>query len=575
MKNFLKMVFAVICGILLLNALVFAIIAGLAGISAPSVPSEGVLKIDMSKVIIAEQSRETDPVAMIQSGGKPIVTLGIHEAVSAINAAAEDPGIKYIYLKTDGNGTDAAHLSEFRRALQNFRTGSGKAVVAYIESPSTGSYYLASVADKVYMTSHPGAMMQVTGVGTQMMFLGDLLKKFGVNMQLIRHGKYKSAGEMYTRNSASAENREQYQVMVNSMWGALADEIAASRGISVEELNLAIDGLKLCMPEDFIECGLVDELLDRDGLKKQLATLAVEDKFEKITMIPFADYTAAKVVPSKAKDKIAIIYADGNIIDGEDEQNVAGDRFASIIEKVREDKTVKAVVLRVNSPGGSVIASDKIKAELDRLGEEKPLVASYGAYAASGGYWISANCSKIYSDAVTLTGSIGVFGLVPDFGKTASDVLHVGVESITSNKHGDMYGLMRPLDQAEYNYQLSSIEDVYERFITLVSEGRDIPVKRVDEIGQGRVWTGVDALELGLVDELGTLEDAIAYAASLAGNDDVTAWNIKGYPAPLTMMEELMSSINGPKEDYAVRLQKELGKTGIYARMPMTLEIRF
>lgn len=575
MKKFLKMVLAVICGILLLNILTIAVFAGLAGTGSPSVPSEGVLKIDMSRIVIAEQSQETDPVAMIQSGGKPIVTIGMHEAVCAVNAAADDAGIKYIYLKTDGNGTDAAHLSEFRKALQEFRTKSGKAVVAYIESPTTGSYYLASVADKVYMTSHPGASAMVTGVSSQMVFLGDLLKKLGVNMQLIRHGKYKSAGEMYTRNSSSPENREQYQVMVNSMWKVLSSEIAASRGISVDDLNAAIDGLKLCMPEDFKQYGLVDELLDRDGLKKQLATLAVEEKYEKVTMIPFADYTAAKVLPATGKNKIAVIYADGSIIDGEDEKDVAGDRFASIIEKVRGDKTVKAVVLRVNSPGGSVIASDKIKAELDRLGAEKPLVASYGAYAASGGYWISNNCEKIFSDAITLTGSIGVFGLIPDFSKTASDVLKVGVESISSNKHGDMYGVMRPLDKDEYDYQLRSIEDVYTRFITMVSEGRDIPVEKVDEIGQGRVWTGADALELGLVDELGTLEDAIAYAAALAGDENVSSWNIKGYPAPLTAMEMMMSSIQGPKEDYSIRLLKQLPTTGIYARLPEEITFKF
>ncbi|MBR4775258.1 MAG: signal peptide peptidase SppA [Bacteroidales bacterium] len=573
MKNFLKMVLAVICGILLLNALIIAVIAGLSGGSTPSVPAEGVLKIDMSKIVIAEQSRETDPLSMIQAGGKQIVTLGIYEAVSAVNAAALDPGIKYIYLKTDGNSTDAAHLSEFRQALQNFRTSSGKAVVAYIESPSTGSYYLASVADKVYMTSHPGASSMVNGVNSKMYFLGDLLKKLGVNMQLIRHGKYKSAGEMYTRNSPSAENREQYQVMVSSMWKSLAGEIAASRSIQVDDLNAAIDGLKLCMPQDFVDCGLVDSLLDRDGLKKQLATLAVAEKYEKVTMIPFADYTAAKVQPAVGKNKIAVIYADGSIIDGESEENVAGDRFASIVEKVREDKTVKAVVLRVNSPGGSVIASDKIKTELDLLGAEKPLVASYGSYAASGGYWISNNCDKIFSDAVTLTGSIGVFGLIPDFSKTASDVLHVGVENISSNKHGDMFGLMRPLDQAEYDYELRSIEEIYTLFTTIVSEGRDLPVERVDEIGQGRVWTGADALEIGLVDEIGTLEDAIAYAAALAGNEDVSSWNVKGYPTPPTALESMMSSINGPKEDYAVRLKKELGVAGIYARMPMNIEI--
>ena len=575
MKKFLKMVLAVICGIFLLNVLTIAVFAGLAGGSNPSVPSEGVLKIDMSRIVIAEQSQESDPLAMIQAGGKQIVTLGIHEAVSAVGKAAQDPGIKYIYLKTDGNGTDVAHLSEFRKALQDFRSDSGKAVVAYIEAPSTGSYYLASVADKVYMTPHPGATIQLSGVSSQMIFLGDLLKRLGVNMQLIRHGKYKSAGEMYTRSSSSPENREQYQVMVNSIWKSVSGEIAASRSISVDDLNAAIDGLKLCMPQDFVDCGLVDGLLDRDALKNQLATLAVEEKYEKVTMIPFADYTAAKVQPSTDKNKIAVIYADGSIIDGEDEQNVAGDRFASIIEKVREDKTVKAVVLRVNSPGGSVIASDKIKVELDRLKAEKPLVASYGTYAASGGYWISNNCEKIFSDAVTLTGSIAVFGLIPDFSKTASDVLHVGVESISSNKHGDMYGGMRPFDKEEYAYQLRSIEDIYDRFTSLVSEGRGIPVERVDEIGQGRVWTGADALEIGLVDEIGTLEDAIAYAASLAGDENVESWNIKGYPAPLTMMEMLMSSINGPQEDYAVRLLKQLPGPGVYARLPEEITFSF
>jgi len=576
MKKFLKMVLAVICGILILNALVFAVFAGLAGGSGtPVVPSEGVLKIDMSKVVIAEQSQESDPLAFLQSGGQQISVIGIWDAVQAVNIAAEDPGVKYIYLKTDGNSTGVAHLSELRKALENFRSKSGKAVVSYIESPSTGSYYLASVADKVYMTSHPGATTMVTGIGTQMIFLGDLLKKLGVNYQLIRHGKYKSAGEMFTRSSASAENREQYQVLVDSMWGTVAEEIAASRDISKEALDDAVDNLKLCLPEDFKSCGLVDELMDRDALKSQLATLAVVDDYKKVSMIPFADYVAAKVLPSGGKEKIAIIYADGEIIDGVDEREVAGDHFAAVIEKVREDKNVKAVVLRVNSPGGSVLASEKIKAELDRLGKEKPLVASYGDYAASGGYWISNNCDKIYSGALTLTGSIGVFGAVPEFGKAAKELVGVNVESITSNKHGDMYGLMRPFDQAEYNYMLRSIEDIYTRFTQIVSEGREMPVEKVDEIGQGRVWTGSNALEIGLVDEIGTLEDAVAYAAALAGNEDVSAWNIKGYPEPLDPMQSLISSLSEPKEDYAIRLAKDTFKTGIYARLPYKISFSF
>ena len=576
MKKFLKMVLAVICGILLLNLLTIAVIAGLSsGSGNAPVPAEGVLKIDMSKIIIDEQEGPGDPLSMIQSGGQMVTTLGLWEAVQAVNAAAEDPGVKYIYLKTDGNTTGIAHLSEFRKALANFRTTSGKAIVAYIEAPTTGSYYLASVADKVYMTPHPGATIQLNGISSQMAFLGDLLKKLGVNCQLIRHGKYKSAGEMFTRGTSSPENREQYQEMVNSMWKSVSSEIAESRGISVDALNDAIDNLKLCLSEDFEECGLVDGLLDRDSLKARLATLAVTEDFDKVSMIKFADYTAAKVTPSTGKNKIAVIYANGNIIDGEEEQNVAGDRFASIIEKVRKDKNVKAVVLRVNSPGGSVLASEKIKNQLDKLGAEKPLVASYGTYAASGGYWISNNCEKIYTDAVTLTGSIGVFGLIPEFSKTASDLLHVSVESVSSNKHGDMYGAMRPFDQAEYDYMLRSIEDIYNRFTEMVAQGRDMSVERVDEIGQGRVWTGSDALEIGLVDEIGTLEDAIAYAAALAGDENVKSWNIKAYPAPQTMMESMMASIKGPQEDYAVRLLKQLPKAGVYARLPQEIKFNF
>lgn len=572
MKNFLKMVLAVICGILLLSALTFAVFAGLAGSGTPSVPAEGVLKIDLAKVVIDEQSGPANPMAIINGGGTNVTTLGLREAVQAIKLAAEDPGIKYIYLKTDGNASGAARTSELRKALQNFRESSGKAVVAYMESPSTGSYYLASVADKIYMTKHPGATTTINGLSTQMTFLGDLFKKLGVNVQLIKHGKYKSAGEMYTRGSSTPENREQYQRMVDSMWETMAGEIALSRGIGVDDLNAAVDGLKLCLPQDFKDCGLVDELYDRDELKAQLAKLAVAEDFKDVKMIPFADYTAAKVLPGKARDKVAVIYANGNIIDGETEQNVAGDRFASLIDKVREDKSVKAVVLRVNSPGGSVLASEKIKAALDKLGEEKPVVASYGEYAASGGYWISNNCDKIYTDALTLTGSIGVFGMVPDLSKTASDLLHLGVESISSNKHGDMFGLMRPFDSAEYNYMLRSIEDIYERFITIVSEGRDLPKERVDEIGQGRVWTGTDALQIGLVDEIGTLDDAISYAATLAGFEDPASWSVSAVPAPQTTMEMMMSSINGPKEDYAVRLQKYLSEPRILASMPIELK---
>ncbi|MBQ9462710.1 MAG: signal peptide peptidase SppA [Bacteroidales bacterium] len=573
MKKFLKMVLAVICGILLLDVLVVAVISGLATPSTPSVPSEGVLRVDMSKIVITEQSQEADPVAALQAGGETLENIGIWDATQAISKAAEDPGIKFIYLKTDGSTTGIVLTDELRSALAAYREKSGNPVIAYTENPGTGSYYLASVADKIYMTPHPGATYTMNGISSQMIFLGDLLKKFGVNVQLIRHGKYKSAGEMYTRGSSSPENREQNQQLVNSMWNTMSEKIAAGRNITTAQLNDAIDNLKLCLPQDFVDCGLADALLDREALEDQLAVLAVADKFSQVKMIDFADYVHSKVLPSKASNKIAVIYADGQIVDGSAETEVAGDRFASIIEGVRNDKTVKAVVLRVSSPGGSVLASEKIKHELDLLKAEKPLVASYGAYAASGGYWISTNCEKIITNPLTITGSIGVFGMVPDLSKTASEVLHVGVETVSSNKHGDMFSLTRPFDQSEYNYMQRSIEDIYDRFTTLVSEARDIPKEEVDAIGQGRVWTGDDALGIKLADEAGTLADAIEYAAELAGDPNINNWNVKGYPAPLSFMEQMTTALSGKKPDYTVRLAKELTTPRIVALLPF--EFRF
>ena len=589
MKDFVKMICAVICAFIIMSAISFVLCIGMLGTLAAAgsgktvVPKSAVLTVDMSKITIAEQTLESNPFSSVSIpvGGLASFagsgeTIGIWDAVQAVNAAADDPAIKFIYLRTDGSATGVSTLSEFRKALANFRGNSGKPVVSYVEAPGTGSYYLASVADKVYMTSHPGATVTLSGISTQMIFLGDLLKKFGVNVQLIRHGKYKSAGEMYTRSSSSPENREQYQRLVDSMWGYMSSEIAQSRGITVERLNQAIDNLELCIPEDFVNAGLVDELLTKQGLESKLTTLFEVEDIKDVKSISLYDYAQAKLLPSKAKQKIAVIYADGEIVDGKGESEVAGSRFASIISKVRADSTVKAVVLRVNSPGGSVLASEKIKNEMDLLKAAKPVIASYGEYAASGGYWISNNCDKIYSNATTLTGSIGVFGMVPDISGTLKDIAHVGVETITSNKHGDMYGLMRPFDSDEYNYMLRSIEDIYDKFTTIVSEGRGLPKDTVDEIGQGRVWTGADGLTINLVDEIGTLEDAVKYAAVAAGDPDLAAWNVKAYPKPEDQMSQILKQLSGSRdgEDVLVERLGNLTSVEYVARLPYDLVIR-
>ena len=569
MKQFFKMLLAVICGVLIVNLIVLSILGGMAGSLAGEdgnvvLPKSGVLAIDLSEITITEQEKPADPMAMLQQQ-VPITTVGLYKAVQAINVAAEDPGVKFIFLKSDHSTTGISAASEIRKALENFRR-SGKAVVAFTEQPNAATLYLNSVADKVYMSAYEGADGTFAGLCAQSFYLKDLLAKAGINVQLIRHGKYKSAGEMYVRNSPSEENKEQYDRMVTSIWETLGKTIAESRGLSFEKLDKMADNLSLCTPEDYLEAGLVDGVLTRDSLKSRIATLAVAGDFKNVQFIPFADYAKAKVIPNfRSRNKIAVIYADGQIVDGKGIQDVAGDRFTKIIDQVRNDSGIRAVVLRVNSPGGSVLASEKIKNELDLLAQKVPVIASYGEMAASGGYWISNNCSKIFSDATTLTGSIGVFGMIPDLSKTLKDVAHVGVYSAKSHKHSDMMRLTRPFDQTEYAYMLKSIESIYDKFTTIVAEGRGMEKSRVDEIGQGRVWTGADALGIGLVDEIGTLEDAINYAASAIDAQD---YCVLEYPKPLTQMEMFKISLGQTQEHDYVRAFQEMGKSQVLARMP-------
>ncbi len=587
MKDFFKMVLAVICGFIIIALIGFILSMGFIGSlaaassSKPSLPKSGVLRIDLSKAAFGEQTQDANPFDLnptsLLTGGSAssTKTIGIWDAAQALEAAAGDPAVKYIFIRTDGNVSSVTALEQLRTELAKFRSVSGKPVVAYMENPSTGSFYLASVCDKIYMTPSLGASSQFVGIGSQMIFLGDLLNRLGVNMQLIRHGKYKSAGEMYTRSEPSPENREQYQRLVDSMWETVGATIAQGRGLTIDALNTAIEELQLNMPQDFVDFGLVDELLDRKGLEDKLATLAVVDKYKDVRWMDFGDYVSAKQMPSKAKQKIAVIYAEGDIVDGNGKSEVAGDRFASLIAKVAADSTVKAVVLRVNSPGGSVLASDKIETELRRLQATKPVIASYGDYAASGGYWISNHCEKIYSAATTLTGSIGVFGIVPDLSKVTKDLAHVNIESVTSHKHGDMYGGMRPLDAAEMAYMQDNIEQVYDSFTALVSDGRGIPQETVDAIGQGRVWTGADALSINLVDEIGTLGDALRYAALKAGDPDLSQWNIRAYPTPPGTMDQLMEMLGrGSSDNTLAGSIKQVTTPRVLVRMDTDIRVR-
>lgn len=596
MKDFVKMVLAVLCGLFIVWILGFIFLLGMAGLAAlsggskPVLPREGVLDINYDEFVLAEQTQElsfSGPAAFM--GGAQIPTVGLWDAVQSIKAAAADPSVKYILLRGDAVIGGISDLEEFRAALVDFRK-SGKAVVAYTENPGNGTYYLNTAADRIFMCETHGGMSQLIGFSGRMVFLKDLLDKFGVHYQLIRHGKFKSAGEMFIKNAPSEENLLQHKEMIQSIWKTCSGVMAESRGIEEAAFNDLIDNLKLNFPEDFLLSGLVDSLVNHEKLVDKLCTLAMVESKDDLHLIPFADYVAAKAPSATGgKTNVAVIFADGDIVDGDELQNMAGDRFVRVIDEVRRDKSVKAVVLRVNSPGGSVMASAKIKDALDLLKAEKPLVASYGNYAASGGYWISNGCEKIYSDATCLTGSIGVFSLIPEFSKTVKDVAHVNVVTVGSNKHSDMFSLVRPFDGEETAYLQAYVEDIYTQFVNMVAEGRDMTPEAVDEIAQGRVWTGAEALGIGLVDEIGTLGDAVAYAASLAGLVSESDYQVAAFPRPLTAMEQIMEMMGKSKRDKSILAGTPFAAIGrtleivardaeqparVFAAMPYSIEIR-
>ena len=596
MKDFVKMVLAVLCGLFIVWILGFIFLVGMAGSAAlsggskPVLPREGVLDINYDEFVLAEQTQElsfSGPAVFM--GGAQIPTVGLWDAVQSIKAAAADPSVKYILLRGDAVIGGISDLEEFRAALVDFRK-SGKAVVAYTENPGNGTYYLNTAADRIFMCETHGGMSQLIGLSGRMVFLKDLLDKFGVHYQLIRHGKFKSAGEMFIKNAPSEENLLQHKEMIQSIWKTCSGVMAESRGIEEAAFNDLIDNLKLNFPEDFLLSGLVDSLVNHEKLVDKLCTLAMVESKDDLHLIPFADYVAAKAPSATGgKTNVAVIFADGDIVDGDELQNMAGDRFVRVIDEVRRDKSVKAVVLRVNSPGGSVMASAKIKDALDLLKAEKPLVASYGNYAASGGYWISNGCEKIYSDATCLTGSIGVFSLIPEFSKTVKDVAHVNVVTVGSNKHSDMFSLVRPFDGEETAYLQAYVEDIYTQFVNMVAEGRDMTPEAVDEIAQGRVWTGAEALGIGLVDEIGTLGDAVAYAASLAGLVSESDYQVAAFPRPLTAMEQIMEMMGKSKRDKSILAGTPFAAIGrtlekvardaeqparVFAAMPYSIEIR-
>ncbi len=545
-----------------------------------------VLKIDFKNPIVERMAGGStfDLMSLVQGTPGSVTLLSY---VKAIDAAAEDKNISMIYMTPDNISAGIAQLEEIRTALERFKK-SGKQIVAYCENLDNGSYYMASVADKIILD--PASESMLTGVGSQMIFLKDLFDALGVDVQLIRHGKYKSAGEMYTRSSSSPENRLQNEELINSIWNTMSSQIAQSRGFTREQFKNWVENLDLCTADDFKDRGLIDETWYKDEVDNYLCEQNGVKKISDVSFVKINKY-ASKVKKGSRKNRIAVVFADGEIVNSGSNSDIVGSKMAATLKKVREDKKIKAVVFRVNSPGGSAQAAEAIRHEIQLLRAEKPVIVSFGDYAASGGYWISAESDYIFSDNNTITGSIGVFGLVPSVGDAIRKNLKVNIETLGTSSHSDMMSGMRMLNESEMEYMQKQIEKIYDDFTGLVSNGRGISKDSVDAIGQGRVWSGTDALRIGLVDCEGGLQDAIDYTAAKMGWEK-GEFRISEYPMAkdVTLLQILSGNgLDDPDENLttsaespaslikmfpALYRMRELRKASFMLRMEDLIEIK-
>jgi protease-4 len=514
----------------------------------------------------------------------------LFKAIAAINTAATDDRIEGICINLDEyTNASISAIEEIRAALVSFKE-SGKFIVAYNENYSQGAYYLASVADRVYM--NPEGSFDWRGLAMQSMFFKGLLDKLGVEPVVIRHGTFKAAVEPFILNKMSDANRLQNQTLANALWGTITEAIATSRNIPVENLQQWANTLAVDSPKAALELGLIDGLRYEDQVKNELAALvAGETTDESLTteeteadpkIVSFGDYVA-QMTPTKSlsKNKVAIIYAQGDIVDGAGAMGEVGSTsLVAKIVKARKDPNVKAVVLRVNSPGGSALAAEVMWRELTLLKEKVPVIVSMGDYAASGGYYISAPADVIYTDRTTITGSIGVFGLFFNAGDALKNKLGVTVDVVNTNTHSDMGSMFRSPSAAENRYLQSSVEQVYSTFVGHVAEGRNMTTEAVDKIGEGRVWSGVDAVNLGLADGIGGLYDAIAIAADRAGvAEDFRVWEVADEATGLAaFLSGAMASVRTSVKMDAMgemfihynNLTRSLQTEGVQARMPYT-----
>ena len=550
MKDFIKYTMATVVGLVLVSIimgiLTFVSMAGMIaseGMSSP-IEKKSVLRITL-KGSITERAGEENPLSKL--GGETTQQIALDQALQALEKAAKNDKIEGIYMEGGILSAYPAEVQELRQALLEFKK-SGKWIIAYADTYSRSAYYLCSVADKVYL--NPIGMLDWSGLSSNPMFFTGLMKKLGIKMQVFKVGTYKSAVEPYIAEQMSDANREQVSSYQQSIWNNMLKDVAKSRKTTAEALNSLADSLTILSgPEASVKGGLVDKLCYQDEVKKILKNKAKMEEDESLRFVSISDVALSEELNDKVDDEIAVYYAYGEIkedITGgfAQESAITSKQMTKDLQELREDDDVKAVVLRVNSPGGSAYASEQIWREVQLLSKEKPVIVSMGALAASGGYYISCGANKIFAEPTTLTGSIGIFGMIPDATELLTDKLGLSFDVVKTNAHSDFGAMGRPLNESECRLMQAPINQGYELFTGRVAQGRNISQDSVKAVAEGRVWTGEQAMKIGLVDKLGNLNDAIAAAAKAA---KIEKYSVGRYPEPAPWFASLLQE---KKADY-------------------------
>ena len=552
MRGFFKLVLANLTAIFILCAGFFIFFIGFLIISSISegvdIKQDSVLTLDLKTRIIDSPSEDQEDIFAFKNEQTAVL---LYDIINAIDRAKNDNKIKGISLEIDNFQAGMTQMDDIRNALIDFKK-SGKFVYAYGNTVSQGAYYLGSVADKYYL--NPAGLIELKGLSTEVTFFKNFAEKYGIGIQVIRHGKFKAAVEPFLRDDISPENKEQLSTLLNDIWANTSKKIADSRKISLPELNVITDSLYSYLPNLSLKYKLADQLIQKSEYDNIIRKKLNIDADKKINKISFAKYSESLESENDGK-KIAVLYASGAIYNGKGYDGIYAENFVKEIKKIQKDDDIKAVVFRINSPGGSANASDEILFEMQQLKRKKPVIVSFGDYAASGGYYIAMGADKIFSEPNTLTGSIGVFGVIPYF-KELAQKNGIRSDAVTTNANSNMISAINGLSPGTLTIMTRSVESTYQRFVHFVTQNRKKSFEEIDSVGGGRVWSGVRAKEIGLVDELGSLQDAIKYAAKSANIKD---YSVSAYPTKVSKFQQIFSSET--EEDFSTRLiQRKLGK---------------